>query len=258
MTSILNQSRLVILTPLFLIAGQSIGNENTPAPDVPRGRIEVVRTPAQLIDAATIETLSDVLEPDEAITWRMFVPDTYDPDKPAGLVVYISPTKRGYMPRGWQPVFYQENLIWISADSSGNNVNSKRRMLFAVVGPQIAAENYRIDPNRVYLAGFSGGGKMAAMVSIHFANLFKGGLYIGGTEFWSEDPPALFSNVVENRYVFLAGDDDFNRGLTTRIYNRYKKAGVPNIKLMIIPNMAHSTPGRDDFQEAIDFLDNRE
>ena len=70
-------------------------------------------------DPETLQDFSDVLNPDEEINWKIYVPESYDPKKLAGLAVYVSPTPRGRMPRGWQPVFDERNLIWISADKAG-------------------------------------------------------------------------------------------------------------------------------------------
>ena len=95
------------------------------------------------------------------------------------------------------------------------------------------------------------------MVAIHFANVFSGAIYICGAEFWTDDPPRFFPRVQANRYIFVTGDGDFNRSLTRIIYRRYKQAGVPNIKLMTINGMGHTTPGETDFRKAIHFLDKR-
>jgi predicted peptidase len=173
-------------------------------------------------------------------------------------MVYVSPSQKGWMPRSWQPVFDDENLIWISANSSGNEEIVAKRMLYAVLAPQIAAVSYKIDPARVYLSGFSGGGKVAGMVAVNFANIFKGAIYICGAEYWIDDPPKLFSEVKNNRYVFLTGSEDFNRDLTYKIYRKYKSAGVSNIELINVPQMTHSNPDTRYFLKAINYLDQRE
>ena len=226
--------------------------------EIRRGRFDITFTPAQLLDAETLASVAEFVDADEEITWKVHVPETYDSDKPAGLMVYISPSDRGYMPRGWQPVIDDQNFIWISADESGNNTKVGRRMLFAVLGTQVATLDYQIDNERVYLSGFSGGGKVSGMVAIHFANQFKGAIYICGAEFWNQTPPPLFEHVKTNRYVFLSGSNDFNLDLTKKIYRRYKNAGLTEIKLIVVPRMAHSNPDTKYFREAINYLDERE
>jgi len=222
------------------------------------GQFEVMFTPSRLLDPATVKTMSPVIGADEEITWKMYVPDTYDAARPAGLMVYISPGQKGTMPRKWRSVINEKNLIWISANRSGNSVVPSRRLLFAALGPQIASEDYEIDRDRIYLSGFSGGGKVASIVAIDFAHLFKGAIYICGALHWERDPPNQFEQIKSNRYVFLSGDNDFNLESTMNVYQSYKDAGLSNISMMRIPGMGHSNPDAKGFRRAINFLDDRD
>ncbi len=225
--------------------------------DIRRGMFAVEHTLAEFFDQKTLDSTAHVIAIDETISWSIYVPDSYNPEEPAGLMVYISPMRKGWMPRHWRDVIAEKNLIWIGADNSGNDIVVARRMVFAVVAPDIISRDYNIDPGRIYLSGFSGGGKVASMVAIDFANVFRGALYIGGTEFWSREPTDFLDRLNSNRYVFLAGRDDFNLDLTRPTYRKYQQAGLENLKLMVIPRMGHATPGKKDFRIAIEFLDQR-
>ena len=222
------------------------------------GRFELTRTVSGLIDQETIDSFAGRLDADDEITWRLYVPESYDPARPAGLVVYVSPTHRGGMPVEWQPVFDEQNLIWIGADRSGNRAPSELRMLYTVLAPGVVDDLYRVDPVRVYLAGFSGGGKLAGMIAIHFAPLFRGAIYICGAEFWTDDPPRYFDAVKANRYVFLTGSEDFNLALTRKVHRMYGEAGVSNTSLIVVPGMAHTRPEPRHLLSAIRFLDGGE
>jgi hypothetical protein len=232
----------------------TVGN----AQDLRTGEFEVTYQPAELLDPETLSSVSDVISADAEITWEMYVPDTCDPGNAAGLMVYISPTPKGTMPEKWRSVIDDENLIYIGANDSGNKTHTARRMLYSVLGPRIAAREYNIDKERIYLSGFSGGGKVASPVSVDFPNLFRGAIYICGAEDWDRHPPKLLDQFSANRYVFLSGQADFNRDLTKDIYRRYKRAGIPNIKMMVVPRMRHANPGTRDFRAAVHYLDHRE
>lgn len=247
------------LTAVFLTqCCVSVCADESDAQSIRYGQFEVTFTPSQLLDAATVERMSPVIGGDEEVTWKMYVPETYDADKPAGLMVYVSPGKKGTMPRKWRSVIDDENLIWISANKSGNEIAPSRRLLYAVLGPQIASQNYEIDKDRIYLSGFSGGGKMASIVSIDFAHLFKGAIYICGALHWEKDPPNLFEQIKANRYVFLSGDNDFNLESTMVVYRQYKKAGLSNVTMIRIRGMGHDNPDTKGFRKAINYLDGRE
>jgi predicted esterase len=248
----------VMLGHLLLHVSSATYADEPEERNVQVGSFDIKRTASDLVDPETLASMSDILNADTKINWQVYVPENYDPGRPAGVLVYVSPMPFGQMPNGWQPLFAEENLIFISADQSGNRVLTKRRMLFAALAPYVVAQSYEVDPGRVYVSGFSGGGKVASIAAIQFANLFTGAVYICGVEFWSKIPPALESRVMSNRYVFLTGGQDFNRDLTRKIYRRYERAGVPNIRLIDISGMGHDEPGREDFRAAIQYLDRRE
>ena len=251
--------RLMPVSLLVIWAIQSGENANAAdADDIQYGQFELTHTAAELLDADTINTVSDFMDVNSDIVWQMYVPESYDPSAPAGLMVYISPSQRGLMPRRWRSVIDDKNLIWISANASGNDEIVAKRMLYAVLAPQIATASYRIDPDRVYLSGFSGGGKVSGMVAINFANMFKGAIYICGAEHWLEETPIEFAKVKENRYVFVTGTEDFNRDLSYKIYRKYQAAGVENVELINVPRMGHSNPDTRYFLKAVNYLDQRE
>ena len=242
--------KTAVFVALLLISASAVRSE------VQFGQFEVTFTAAELLDPETIDTVSEFMDVNEDTVWKMYVPESYDPDVPAGLMVYISPSDKGWTPKGWRTVLDDANLIWISANASGNEVMRAKRMIYAVLAPQIAAASYKIDTDRIYLSGFSGGGKVSGMVAVDFANLFKGAIYICGAENRIDESSELFSQVKNNRYVFLTGSADFN--LTYRIYRRYESAGVKNIELIRVPRMSHSNPNTLYFRKAINYLDQRE
>ena len=211
----------------------------------------------EFLDQETLDSVAPFIAADEIVSWSIYVPESYDPDRPAGLFVYISPTQMGWMPRNWRDVIDEKDLIWIGANGSGNETIIGRRMLLAVIAPELMGRDYNIDQDRVYLSGFSGGGKVASMVAIDFARVFDGALYIGGAEFWNREPQGSIDVLKSNRYVFLAGSNDFNLDLTKRTYRKYKQAGLQDLKLMVIHRLEHDTPGTRDFRTAIEFLDQR-
>jgi len=241
----------------FLLASlcAPVHAENGENSDAKYGRFFIKGTAAELVNPEMMQSVSKYLDADKEITWQMYVPESYDPGKPAGLLVYVSPTPHGGMPIGWKPVFDEQNLILISADESGNRTRTKTRMMLAALAPYVAADRYAIDPDRIYVSGFSGGGKVASIASIQFANLFSGAIYICGVERRPAVTPELLALAKSHRYVFVTGSDDFNRQLTRKMYGSYKRAGLANVDLITVSGMAHSTPGEEHFRKALHYLD---
>jgi len=148
-----------------------------------------------------------------------------------------------------------KNLIWIGAQRSGNNVNVKLRISYALLATVLGKQQYSIDPARVYITGLSGGGRVASAIAPQYPQLFKGAIYNCGVNGWGEALPARIDEVRANRFVFVTGTEDFNRRETRQVYAAYKRAGVEATRLMDISHMGHSNPGPADFAQAIDFLD---
>jgi predicted peptidase len=242
------------IAALVLCCGAAWSAESDDAAGVRHGDFDVTLTYAELSVLTGTEDALYPLGDDETVTWRVHVPRSYHPDTPAGLVVYISPTASGQLRSDWQPVLEEYNLIWVSAHESGNRTPTKRRILYATLAPYVAADMYEIDPERVYLSGFSGGGKAAGIASISLARLFKGAIFICGAELWPDTRRQHYAAAASNRYVFVSGSRDFNRELTTATYRKYVRAGLTNSRLMIIPGMDHRTPSAKHFREAIHFL----
>ena len=237
---------------LLLLAPADTAGDEPASP--PTGSFTKTLAASDLIGDA-VPQLQRVFSPDEDISWDVYVPPSYRPEAPAGLFVYISPTRRGALPASWRRVLDKHNLIWIGANQSGNRTRVPRRVLLSLLAVDAAQQDYVLDDTRIYIGGFSGGGRVASMVSTDHAETFTGGLFICGAEFWSVDSPRHIDNIRKNRYVFLTGDFDQALAPTKRAFRGYRKAGVERIKLMIIRKMGHSTPRAADFSKAIRFLD---
>ena len=67
---------------------------------------------------------------DRDMTWEIFVPETYDPSRPAGVLTYVSPIRTGLIPENWKPVLAERNLIWISGNKAGNNSGIPNRSIY--------------------------------------------------------------------------------------------------------------------------------
>ena len=81
--------------------------------------------------------------PNEVVEWELYVPRDYDPGSPAGLLVFISPTDSGKMPRRYQSVLDEKNLIWIGANFSGSRVRVARRVSLALLGDRTCGPQLR-------------------------------------------------------------------------------------------------------------------
>lgn len=227
--------------------------------ELPRtGLYTVDFTPQELLGDQGAIDAAEILRTNDNIAWQIYAPDNYDAVLPAGVVVYVSPQSKGGPPTMWKRALRDKNLIWIGANNAGNRVAVGKRMFLAMLAPRVLARDYALDAERIYVAGFSGGGKTASRVSSAKPDTFRGGIYIGGAEMWgNKTPPPRLDLIKKNRHVFLTGSNDFNEMLTRRVYTAYKAAGVEYSKLVVVRRMGHELPDKKTFSRAIDYLDSR-
>ena len=245
--------RVLLITLVLVVFLNSAGS----ADEIQTGEFVIRSSSRELLGQKRAETMSSYMPLDQAVEWSSYVPKDYDAENPPGLLVFINSIPSGKILDDWKEVMDKGNLIWVGANQSGNEVNTALRVNYAVMGVAAINRNYRIDPDRVYISGFSGGSRVASMAAIEFAGLFKGAIYNCGVNLWGENKPPALSEVMRNRYVFITGTRDFNLQDTREVFKAYKRAGVPNIKLMVIPGMHHNYPEANVLEEAIIYLDTR-
>jgi len=191
-------------------------------------------------------------------SFEVFVPDTYDPEKPSGLLVWISPANSGGLARpGNLDVLSEENLIWIGANNSGNDRWHWYRTGLALDAAYNMQKLYNIDPERIYIAGYSGGGRVASSLAFLYPEVFQGGAYFFGCNYFRkvnvpEKPGAYWRAGFppppdgdlpqlkkDHRFVLITGEHDFNRDETAAYFDEYKRDRFKNVTYIEIPEADH-------------------
>lgn len=219
------------------------------------GFFTLTLTPVEVLGEAGAQGVADVLPLDQPIEWQLYVPHNYSAASPPGAIVYVSPWESGASPKEWNELLAAKNLIWIGANNAGNEFPVSERMLKAILAPTVLRQSYVIDPERTYVAGFSGGGITATRIAAAMPELFKGGAYMGGTVFWEDVTPPKVDMIRQNRHVFMVGTYDPALRTTKRVQKSYKDAGVEHTRLITIRNHKHRLPPMDYFARAVDYLD---
>ncbi|MEM7503534.1 MAG: hypothetical protein AAF417_15895 [Pseudomonadota bacterium] len=209
---------------------------------------------SDLLGAEVSPELAQVFAPEEMLRWEVVVPEAQR-EAPSGLLVYISPTDTGTIPRTWRRLLDSHNLIWIAANASGNSRPVVQRVAYAVMAVPLLEERYDVDSDRIYLAGFSGGARVAGLAIAAYPHLFDGAVYIGGAEMWQADrPPPDMLRMAQNRFVFLVGSEDGNRAAARQVHSAYAAAGVERLDMMVVRRMGHVLPDARKMHDALEFL----
>ena len=247
---------LPILISFVLLQGAGGGLIEELDASAPRvGFFNLIKTSNEVLGEGDAGRLNPVLLATEQVEWRVYVPRSYDPASPPGVLVFISSIDWGGIPKEWQPVMEKKNLIWISASAAGSEAPVQQRMVKAIIAPRALDHDYQIDMNRIYIAGFANGGIIANLVQTAEPGVFKGGIYMCGAMFWGDRTPTRLDTVRLNRHVFMRGCFDPKERDIRRVHKQYLDAGIEHSKLISIETRRRRLPRPAYVESAIDYLD---
>lgn len=197
-------------------------------------------------------------------------------DMPVGLLVYMSPTPSGLMATRHMTsqellgLLEKHRLAYVGANNAQNQRNPLDRMQLALTGVAGMKSRVSIDPERIVVAGFSGGGKMAAIAGRYAPDLFAGVISIGGVSFHRKIPVkekrgfsypvdmALAAGLEKQaaakvRFALVTGSEDFNRTPTHDIGAAYRKAGFETM-LIDVDGLGHEIPNAETLDRCLQFV----
>ena len=203
--------------------------------------------------------------------YAVFVPETYDPARPPGLMVFVYSDDNPFDGHEYRQVLQDRNLIWISPAGVGNEQDVPWREWSAINAQREVRSRYKIDPNRLYIAGHSGGGKVASRLAVIGSDFFNGGFYFCGSTypnviiddaghhfqgFWQQPDQRLLGNAMRNsRIVTFTGENDFNRDSTRLYFRQGQRDGFQKVAYLEAPGHGHHPPDADYFGRGVALLD---
>lgn len=208
----------------------------------------------------------------------VYRPSTYNNSESWGLIVYISPMDSCQsIPNGWDGVLKGNKLLFIAPQGAGNGCDMRRRLGLGVMAALEMTQTHKIDPNRIYAAGLSGGARTAGQLGFLQSDLFRGTIQDCGADFYKPVPVVKATNFTDSngnpnygvfkasardidtarrnqKFVFLTGPGDFRYGNISDIYEGGYKADGFTCKLIDVPGMGHEDCKPSALQQALDFL----
>jgi len=105
------------------------------------------------------------------------------PPKGFGLLVFVPPWDDARLPPGWSTTLDHYGLVFVSAARSGNDENAfGRREPLALLAAENIMAQYPVDPERIYVGGFSGGARVALRLALGYPDLFRGAILNAGSD----------------------------------------------------------------------------
>lgn len=204
--------------------------------------------------------------------FQLIVPPTYQHADKWGVFLWISPGDTAAIPADWEPVLAARKLLFVGALKSGNPRNIFDRVRLAVAANTAMRERFNVDGRRVYVSGHSGGGRVASMVGVAYADMFSGTMPFMGVNFYADIPAGdgkttYGANFIPDdevlaiakkfcRYALVTGEKDFNRAGTKTLFEQgFKKEGFAHVTYLEAPGVGHNLPPAKWLEQGLDFLD---
>jgi poly(3-hydroxybutyrate) depolymerase len=187
--------------------------------------------------------------------YDLFVPPTYNPKQSYPVVLFIS---AGDGPAGWsqwEPVSKQQGIIFASPHGAGNNVDFKKRVRVVLDVLDDVRKNYNTDPDRTYISGFSGGGRVAGHIAFSFPDYFGGAIPVCATGDFREETWLQHRMIDRLSVALVTGETDFNRGECERFKNTWQTEIGVRTKVWVVSKMGHGIPGGTTLAEVFTWLE---
>jgi hypothetical protein len=216
---------------------------------------------------ATYQLGKDSAEPRDATynlaeePYDLYVPKSYDGTVPYGLIAYVNSGGGGGPPGKYAEICDRHKLIWIGGTKLQNERPTWFRIRLTLDGIHNVRARYRIDEDRIYGMGQSGGGRVTSLMAVPYADVFSGGaIYlIGCNPFqWPADATVrsrIEALTQERRYAFVTGSDDYNKPGTKEVHASYVGLKFPHLVYLEEPGLDHKTPSAEWFEKAVVFND---
>jgi pimeloyl-ACP methyl ester carboxylesterase len=188
-------------------------------------------------------------------TYELYVPQQYDSKTAWPVVLFVSPGDRGAGFQQWQQTLQKRGIIFASPHQAGNNCPMPRRVRIVMDVLDDLRRNYNIDPDRVYIGGFSGGGRVACAIAFALPEYFGGVIPVcaGGD---LRDESWLRQRVIDRLSVAqLTGETDFNRGEVERMHQTELSAVGVRCNTWVTQGLGHGIPNAEVFAQSFDWLE---
>ncbi len=195
----------------------------------------------------------------------IYVPSQAPPQGYA-LLVFVPPWQQAGIPQGWAPVLDRYGVIFVSAARSGNDENTMgRREPLALLAALNVMADYRVDPQHVYIGGFSGGSRVAERLAVGYPDLFHGAILNAGSSSLgdpSAEPPIplpsrdLFYQLQTGTHlIYVTGARDTSRVDEDMLSARSMREWcVFNVESIVEPLLDHTVARPDALSRALGSL----
>jgi pimeloyl-ACP methyl ester carboxylesterase len=178
------------------------------------------------------------------------------------LLVFVPPWDDARLPTSWISALDRHGTIFVSPTHAGNDADVlDRREPLALLAAYNIAQSYPVDPQHVYVGGFSGGSRVALRLALAYPDLFRGALLIAGSDPIGTaqlplPPKPLFRQFQQTRLVYLTGQhDELSQAMDSRSRDSMQHWCVARATSIDALRSGHELPGPSTWSHALSALE---
>jgi predicted esterase len=187
--------------------------------------------------------------------YELFVPEKYGEARAWPLVLFISAGDRPAGFAQWKAVCERAGVLFASPFGAGNSTDTKQRVRIILDVLDDVRRKYNVDPDRTYIGGFSGGGRIACAIGFSLPEYFGGVIPVCAAGDLREESWLRHRVIDRLSVAHLTGENDFNRGEVERFRAPVLADVGVRSKVWVVPRMAHGIPDSQVLQQAYDWLE---
>lgn len=171
------------------------------------------------------------------------------------VLLYISPSGEHQGWKRFETLCKQQGILFAGPFGAGNDCPTKKRARIVLDVLDDLRRHYPLDADRTYVAGFSGGGRVACALAFALPECFGGVLPICAGHDLREESWLRRRVVDRLRVASLTGEKDFNRAEVERLRVPYLKEVGVTARVWTQRGMGHDIPPPPLLLEAYRWLD---
>lgn len=194
-----------------------------------------------------------------------YCPDDYDGTKPYGVYIHISPGGGAINPdAGYQKMMKKYRLIYASPNGTSNGESDMRRLAITLDALSQLRKDYKLDENRIYVGGTSGGGAESTTAAFLYPDDFRAALnsvrsfYVTGSSCLPFADASDISKAARYHqpYAFISGPGDNNYPYMPATEQSFLDNGF-RAKFFDIPGMGHDTASSETFDMVMEWVEKK-
>lgn len=185
----------------------------------------------------------------------LYLPPRKNAKQPIPAIVFVSPGDDSGGWKAFEPTCTKLGVAFIAVRGAGNNVPPPKRVRIVLDCLDEVRRQVPLDPDRTYLAGFSGGGRIACLIGFALPEHFGGVLPLCAAGDLRDEPWLRHRAADRLSAALVTGATDFNRGEVEQWRGPlWRDLGI-RTRVWVQPGLGHAVPSAATLGQAVAWLE---